>query len=69
MHSCQFDSLDDGDDCWTDYLKGLMCYAYIPVLGFTSLDFSDERAVRLGEEITKRHFTAIVDNDATSICP
>lgn len=46
-----------------------MCYAYIPVLGFTSLDFSDERAVRLGEEITKRHFTAIVDNDATSICP
>jgi len=56
------------DDCWTDYLKGLMCYAYIPVLGFTSLDLSDERAVQLGEAMIKRHFTAIVDNDATSIC-
>jgi hypothetical protein len=57
------------DECWQDYLKGTLIYAYIPVLGFASLDLSDERAKRLGLVVVKRHFTTIVDNDSTSVFP
>jgi len=57
------------EECWQDYLKGTLIYAYIPVLGFASLDLSDERAKRLGLAVVKRHFTTIVDNDSTSVFP
>lgn len=59
----------DFDYAWDFYLRSLMCYAYIPVLGFAQLDRSDPRGTKLFETITKRQFTAILDNDATSICP
>ncbi|MFX0029801.1 MAG: phosphotransferase [Candidatus Hermodarchaeota archaeon] len=59
----------DFDFAWENYLKALMCYAYIPALGFSQLDRSDPRAMNLFEVITKRQFQAIVDNDAISICP
>lgn len=57
------------DECWNDYVKGTLTYAYIPVLGFSSLDISDERAKKLGLVLTERHFTSIIDNDATSLLP
>lgn len=59
----------DFDFAWENYLKALMCYAYIPAIGYAQLDRSDPRAMKLFEVITKRQFQAIVDNDATSICP
>jgi hypothetical protein len=59
----------DFDEAWEFYLRSLMCYAYIPVLGYAQLDRSDPRAIKLFEKITKRQFTAILDNDATSVCP
>ncbi len=59
----------DFDLAWEFYLRSLMCYAYIPVLGYAQLDKSDPRAMKLFEIITKRQFTAILDNEATSICP
>jgi hypothetical protein len=59
----------DFDFAWENYLKALMCYAYIPVLQFAQLDRSDPRGMKLFEVNTKRQFTAILDNDATNICP
>lgn len=59
----------DFDYAWENYLRSLMCYAYIPAIGYSRLDRSDPRAVKLFEVNTKRQFQAIVDNDATSICP
>ncbi|MFW9875741.1 MAG: phosphotransferase, partial [Candidatus Thorarchaeota archaeon] len=59
----------DFDYAWEFYLRSLMCYAYIPAIGFSQLDRSDPRAMELFEIMTKRQFQAIIDNDATSICP
>jgi hypothetical protein len=59
----------DFDYSWNFYLRSLMCYAYIPVLGYSELDRSDPRAMELFNTLTKRQFTAIIDNDATSVCP
>jgi hypothetical protein len=57
------------DECWEDYLMGTILYAYLPVLAFSSLDMSDERAKELGKLIINRHFATIVDNNSTSIFP
>jgi hypothetical protein len=57
------------DECWQDYLKGTLTYAYIPVLAYATLDTSDPRGKQLASLLTTRHFTAIVDNDATSLLP
>jgi thiamine kinase-like enzyme len=59
----------DFDYSWNYYLRSLMCYAFIPVLGYSELDRSDPRAMELFKTLTKRQFTAIIDNDATSVCP
>lgn len=53
------------EDCLYDYLGGIMFYAYIPVLAYSRLDRSSERAKELGKILTMRHFSAIVDHDAT----
>jgi hypothetical protein len=55
------------DECWQDYMMGTLIYAYIPVLAYASLDRSDERAQKLAPLVAERHFTTIVDNDATSL--
>ncbi len=57
------------DECWFDYLRGTLVYAYIPVLAYSQLDISDERGKRLATMLTQRHFGTIVDNNATSIFP
>ncbi|MHA2035738.1 MAG: phosphotransferase [Promethearchaeota archaeon] len=59
----------DFDFAWENYLKALMCYAWIPAIAYSQLDRSDPRAVKLFEINTKRQFQAIIDNDATGICP
>ena len=59
----------DFDLAWEYYLRSLMCYAYIPAIGYAQLDRSDPRALKLFEVIIKRQFQAIVDNDATSVFP
>ena len=57
------------DECWQDYLKGTLIYAYIPVLAYATLDTSNPRGQLLAPLLTTRHFTTIVDNDATSLLP
>lgn len=57
------------DECWIDYLKGHLCFAFIPVLSYASLDISSERGKEIAPLLTRRHFSAIVDNDATSVFP
>ena len=53
------------DDCLYDYLGGMLVYAYIPVLAYARLDMSSERGKELAKIVTQRHFSAIVDSDAT----
>lgn len=53
------------DDCLYDYLGGILVYAYIPVLAYARLDMSSERAKELAKILTQRHFSAIVDRNAT----
>ena len=57
------------DECWEDYLKGTLIFAYIPVLAYASLDTGDARGKQLASLLTTRHFTTIVDNNATSQLP
>ncbi len=57
------------DECWTDYLKGLLIFTIIAVLAFTTLDMSDPRGVELLRVALDRWFTSIVDNNATSVLP
>ena len=53
------------EDCLYDYLGGILVYAYIPVLAYSRLDMSSERGKELAKIATQRHFSAIVDHDAT----
>lgn len=57
------------DECWTDYLKGLLFFTFIGVLAVVSLDMSDPRGTELIRVAIPRHFTSIIDNDATSVLP
>jgi hypothetical protein len=57
------------DECWSDYLRGLLIFTIILVLAFSSLDMSDPRGTELLRVGLDRWFTAIIDNDATSILP
>jgi len=57
------------DECWTDYLKGLLQKTNIPLATFSSLDHSDPRSTKLVNIMLDRLFSAILDNDATSILP
>lgn len=73
---CYYQHLIDGgisdysyDECWTDYLKGLLRSTIIGVVAFSSLDMSDPRGVELQRVGGERWFTSIVDNDATSVLP
>ena len=57
------------DECWNDYLKGLLFFTFIGVLAVASLDMSDPRGTELLRVAIPRYFTSIVDNDATSVLP
>jgi len=57
------------EECQRDYLGGLLVYAYIPVLAYSRLDISSERAKVLAPLMVQRHFSAILDNDALSFLP
>jgi hypothetical protein len=57
------------DECWSDYLRGLLIFTIILVLAYSSLDMSDPRGTELLRVGLDRWFTAIIDNDATSILP
>jgi len=57
------------EECRRDYLGGLLVYAYIPVLAYSRLDITSERAKLLARLMTQRHFSAIIDNDALSFLP
>ena len=60
---------EDFDEVWKNYLKSLVFCAWVYPLGFAQLDRSDTRAVELFEEMGNRYFSAIIDNDATSVLP
>lgn len=60
---------DDFDEIWRNYLKSLSFCAWTYPLGFAQLNRGDPRAIELFEEIGNRSFSAITDNDATSIFP
>ncbi|KKK43956.1 MAG: Phosphotransferase enzyme family protein [Candidatus Lokiarchaeum sp. GC14_75] len=53
---------------WNFYLKSLLRYSYLVPLSFTQLQ-RDSEVHELGTTMMKRIFTAIIDNDAISICP
>lgn len=57
------------EECLRDYLGGLLVYAYIPVLAYSRLDLSSDRGKELAALLTERHFSSIVENNATSILP
>jgi len=57
------------EECWDDYRKGNLVFAYIPPLVYATLDTSDARGQVLAPLLVNRHFTAIVDNDSTSLFP
>ena len=59
----------DFDEIWKNYLKSLVFCAWVYPLGFTQLNRSDPRAIELFEEMGNRYFSAISDNDATSVLP
>jgi hypothetical protein len=57
------------DECKTDYMGGLLLYSYIPVLAYSRLDLSNERGKIGAKIVTQRHFSAILDNNATCAIP
>ncbi|MHA2038502.1 MAG: phosphotransferase [Promethearchaeota archaeon] len=59
----------DFDYLWEYYLRGLISYMWLPPVSFTQLDQSDPRAMELGKAFYNRLFSAILDNDATSVFP
>lgn len=56
-------------ECWRDYLIGLLVRTGTLMNGFARLDRSDQRNSTLWSSMLHRWFSAIVDNDATSILP
>ncbi|MHA1728538.1 MAG: oxidoreductase family protein [Promethearchaeota archaeon] len=52
-----------------DYKKSLMCYLYLTPVTFTSLDLSSERGTQLFKLGAERIFSALIENDATSVLP
>ena len=57
------------EECRNDYLKGLLFFTFIGVLAVASLDMRDPRGTELLRVAMPRYFTAILDNDATSVLP
>jgi Ser/Thr protein kinase RdoA (MazF antagonist) len=57
------------DECWTDYLRGLLQKTLMPIATFSRLDLSDPRAKKLANVATHRVFSAVLDNQATSLLP
>lgn len=57
------------DECWTDYLRGLLEKTGLPIAGYSSKELSDPRLKKLVRIMLQRCFSAIVDNEATSLLP
>ncbi len=57
------------DECWTDYMRGLLLRTSRPLNTFSIVDLSDPRAKKLANIATHRLFSAVVDNDAISLLP
>ena len=57
------------DECWTDYLKGFLILAITPIGAFSNKSKRGGREELLKRQTLHRWFTAILDNDATSILP
>ncbi len=57
------------DECWTDYLRGLLFLTNLPLITFSRADLSNPRGTKLANVATQRCFSAVVVNDATSLFP
>ncbi len=57
------------DECWTDYLTGLLVKTITTLATFSLADRSDPRAKKLVNVTMHRWFSAVVDNQATSLLP
>ena len=57
------------NECWADYLRGLLATTLSSVAAFSNHYNSDSKSARYVTTTLKRRFSAIVDNDATSILP
>ena len=57
------------DECWNDYLKGLLFFIFIGVLAVASLDMSNPRGTELLRVAIPRYFATVIDNDAISVLP
>ena len=51
------------DDCWLDYLRGLVLSLAIPVVG-SSMEAGNERGRRLMDTMVERAIIAVADHDA-----
>ncbi len=57
------------DECWTDYLRELLWGIGFPLVTFAGADLSDPRGTKLASIMAQRCFSAVLDNEATSLLP
>ncbi len=57
------------EQCRADYLTALLFKTFVPVIAFARVDISDARSTEIWSRTINRWFSAIVDNDATSLLP
>ncbi len=57
------------NECWADYLRGLLLKTITTLATFSTVDHSDPRAKKLVNTTVNRWFSAVVDNEATSLLP
>ncbi len=57
------------DECWTDYLRGLLQKTATLLTAFSRVPHNDPRGTKLVNITVNRWFSAIVDNEATSLLP
>jgi hypothetical protein len=55
------------EECWHDYLRGLLVRTDIAITTYSRADLSSARGRKVAESIIRRWFAALVDNHATGI--
>lgn len=56
-------------ECWKDYLRGFLGFSIFPLATFTIVDRSNKRTNEHAIQNLRRWFSAVVDNDATTLLP
>jgi hypothetical protein len=56
-------------ECWEDYLKGYLCFTVFPLAAFMGGDRSSARGNQRTLQNISRWYSAMADNNATSLIP